>query len=87
MRSSLFTISNGAQQGEILSSKLFSIYMDDLSNLLVSSGIGCLLDKVCFNHVFYTDDLCFMVSCAFALQDLLNIHVCHSYSITSRCKL
>ena len=79
-RSSFFTISNGVRQGGILSPKLFSVYMDDLSNLLISSGIGCFLDKVCFNHVFYADDLCLMAPCAIALQELLNI--CHSYSIT-----
>ena len=54
--------------------------MDDLSNLLISSGICCFLDKVCFNHVFYADDLCLMAPCAIALQELLNI--CHRYSIT-----
>ena len=75
-----FTISNGVRQGGILSPKLFSVYMDDLSNLLISSGIGCFLDKDCFNHVFYTDDLCLMAPCAIALQELLNI--CHNYSIT-----
>ena len=79
-RSSFFTISNGVPQRGILSPKLFSIYMDDLSNLLISSGIGCFLDKVCFNHVFYADDLCHMTPCAIALQELLNI--CHSYRIT-----
>ena len=54
--------------------------MDDLSNVLISSGTGCFLDKVCFNPVLYADDLCLMAPCAIALQELLNI--CHSYSIT-----
>ena len=79
-RSFFVTISNGVRQGKILSPKLFSVYMDDLSNLLISSGIGCFLNKVGFNHVFYADDLCLMAPCAIALQELLNI--CHSYSIT-----
>ena len=79
-RSFFFTISKGVRQGEILSPKLFSVYMNDQSNLLISSGIGCFLDKVCFNHVFYVDDLCLMAPCAIALQELLNI--CHNYSIT-----
>ena len=79
-RSSFFTISNGVRQGRILSPKLFFVYMDDLSNLLISSGIGCFLDKVGFNHVFYADDLCLMAPYANALQEVLNI--CHSYSIT-----
>ena len=70
-----FTISNGVRQGGILSPKLFSVYMDDLSNLLTSSGIGCFLDKVCFNHVSYADDLCLMALYAF-IQDGAIIVVC-----------
>ena len=79
MRSSFFNISNGVKQGGMLSPKLFPVYMDDLSNLLVSSGVGCFLSNVCFNHVFYAVDLCLMAPCAIALQELLNI--CHMYSI------
>ena len=59
-------ISNGVRQGEILSPKLFSVYMDDLSKLLINSGISCFID-VCFNHVFYGDNLCLMAPCAIAL--------------------
>ena len=66
-----FTISNGVRQGGIISAKLFSVYKDDLSNFLMSSD--CFLDKVCFNHVFYADDLCLMAPCAIALQELLNV--------------
>ena len=68
-----FTISNGGRHGEILSQKLFSVYMDDLSNFYIRSGIGCFLDKVYFNHVFYKNDLSLMVPYAIALQELLNI--------------
>ena len=81
MRSSFFNISNGVRQGGILSPKLFSVYMDDLSNILISSGVSCFLKNVCFNHVFYADDLCLMAPCDIALQELLNI--CHRYSITA----
>ena len=42
---SFSTISNGVRQGGILSTKLFSVYMDDLSDLLINFGIGCFLDK------------------------------------------
>ena len=42
-----FTILNGVRQGGILSPKLFSVYMDDLSKLLINSGIGCFIDNVC----------------------------------------
>ena len=45
----------------------------------IRSGVGCYIDNVCVNHVFYADDLCLMAPCAIALQELLNM--CHSYSI------
>ena len=73
-----FTISNGVRQGGILSPSLFAVYMDDLSSLLNSSRIGCHIDDVCINHVFYADDLCLMAPCAIALQELINI--CYQYS-------
>ena len=79
MRSSFFNISNGVRQGKILSPKLFFVYMDDLSNLLISSDVGCILNNIRFNLVFYGDDLCLMAPCATALQELLNIG--HRYSI------
>ena len=79
MKSSFFNISNGVRQGRILSPTLFSIYMDDLSNLLISSDVGCFLNNVCFNHAFFADDLCLMAPCAIVLQELLNR--CHKYSI------
>ena len=51
-KSLFFTITNGVRQGGILSPKLFSIYMDDLSKMLNDSGIVCYVDNVCVNHVF-----------------------------------
>ena len=68
--STCFTITNGVRQGGILSPTLFSIYMDDLSFILSESGIGCHIDDLCINHVFYADDLCLMAPCAIALQEL-----------------
>ena len=73
-----FTISNGVRQGGILSPSLFAVYMDDLSSVLNTSRIGCHIDDVCINHVFYADDLCLMAPCAIALQELINI--CYQYS-------
>ena len=75
-----FTISDGVRQGRILSPNLFSVYIDDISMLLINSGIGCFIENICFNRVFYVDDLCLMAPCAIALQELLNI--CHSYGIS-----
>ena len=54
--------------------------MDDLSKMLNDIGIGCYVDNVCVNHVFYADYLCLLAQCAIALQlKLLNIY--HRYSI------
>ena len=73
-----FTISNLVRQSGILSPSLFTVYMDDPSSLLNTSRIGCHIDDVCINHVFYADDLCLIVPCAIALQNLIN--VCYQYS-------
>ena len=77
--SSYFNISNRVPQGKILSPSLLAIYMDDLSSLLNTSRIGCLISDVCIIHVFYADHLCLMPPCAIALQELINI--CCLYSI------
>ena len=53
--------------------------MDDLSVLLSQSGIGCHIESLCINHVFYFDDLCLMAhNCDIALQELINM--CFKYS-------
>ena len=62
------TISNGVRQGGILSPSLFAVYIDDVSSLLNTSKIGCHIDDVCINHVFYADDLCLMAPCEISLQ-------------------
>ena len=57
------------RQCGILSPKLFSVYMDDFSKAFIDSGVGCFIDNICFNHVFYAGDLCLMAPGAIALQD------------------
>ena len=47
-----------------MSLKLFAIYVDDLTLSLIKSKIGSMLDEVCFNHIFYGDDLCLLAPCA-----------------------
>ena len=44
-------------------------------------GIGCHIDDLCINHVFYADDLCLMAPCAIvqSVQELINL--CYEYSI------
>ena len=74
-----FYVSNGVRQEGILSPKLYSVYVDDLSEYLVKSQIGCHIDNVCVNHVMYADDICLMAQSHAALQKLINI--CYDFSI------
>ena len=75
-------ISNGVQQGAMLSPKLFSIYMNALSNKLVKCDVGCHIGNVCVSHGFYADAVCLMVPCAIGLYSIivdLNFNVLISF--------
>ena len=77
--SAFFKSSNGVRQGGILSPRLFSLYVDDLSLLLCKQNIGCFIDNVCVNHLFYADDICLLAPSAAGIQQLINI--CEKYGI------
>ena len=80
MYSGFFSISNGVRQGGNLSPKLFSVYIDDLSDKLVKCKVGCYIDNLCINHVMYADDICLMVpSPAAYLPELIDI--CYDFSV------
>ena len=49
--SDYFCISNRVRQGGILPPKLFSAYVDDLSDKLIKNKIRCHIDNLCMNHV------------------------------------
>ena len=57
------------------------LLLDDLSDYLVKSQIGCQIDNVCVNHVMYADDICLMAPSPAALQNLINI--CYDFSLQS----
>ena len=38
-----------------------------------------MLGEVCYNHIFYADDLCLLAPCAITLQKWLDI--CHEYGV------
>ena len=68
-----FKSTNGTRQGSNLSPYLFNVYIDDLSQKLKSSGVGCHINNVCFNHLFYADDSVLIAPSPRALQTLIDI--------------
>ena len=79
--SNFFRISNGVRQGGILLPKLFALYMNKLSRLLVMCNVGCYLDGQCMNHLMYADDIFLLTPTAKAMQQLLDI--CNDYGTCS----
>ena len=57
---------------------LFTIYMDDFSMHLSSSGIGSYLGTAFINHLCYADDLCLISLSSSGMQQLL--HICNKYA-------
>ena len=74
-----FYVYKGVRQGGILSPKLYSVYVNDLSDYLFKIQIGCQIDNVSVNHVMYADDICLMSPSPAALQKLINI--CYDFSV------
>ena len=71
--SASFRVSNGVRQGGILSPTLFNVYLNDLSNSLNESKVGCQINSYMVNHLFYADDSALLAPSPKALKALINI--------------
>ena len=76
-----FHVKNGVRQGGVLSPILFNVFMDNLSVELNKANIGCSIDTVFYNHLFYADDSVLIAPSPVALQKLINI--CEEYAISN----
>ena len=57
VKSDNFKASNGVRQGSVASPVLFNLYIDELFQVLSSSGYGCTIYQLYFGVTGYTDDL------------------------------
>ena len=73
VKSEFFATENGVKQGGILSPILFCVYIDELLNRLLSSGIGCHMGHLSYACFGYADDVNLLAPSVGALQDLIII--------------
>ena len=64
---------------EILSPRLYTLYVNQLTDKLIACNAGCYFNSMCINHVTYADDICLLASTASAMSSLLD--VCYTYGI------
>ena len=72
-KSSEFNVLNGVKQGAVLSPLLFSVYINDLFDLLNQSGFGCYINNYFYGSVSYADDIVLLSPSVQGLQELVNI--------------
>ena len=72
-KSNSFKVSNGIRQGAVLSPTLFSIYINDLFEVLSASGFGCYINNLFYGLIGYADDLVILSPDLQGLQNMLNI--------------
>ena len=58
--------------------------MNDLAVKLFASRIGCHIEHVATNNIWYADDLCLLAPSIYALQNMINIcnHYVNQHNIT-----
>ena len=88
-----FTVRNGVRQSGIISLYLFSVYVEDLSNELLSIKVGCFINRQCMNHLFYADDAVLLAPTVGGLQKLIDVcqefaksnDMCYNYKKSKCC--
>ena len=68
-----FVITNVIKQWSSISPLLFNAYIDELSHMLASSGVGCHIGELPMNNFAYADDPVLLASTPRGLNILLEI--------------
>ena len=71
--SPIFSVQNGVRQGAVLSPILFSMYVNDLIELLRASGMGCHIGQMYFGILAYADDVLLLAPRRDVLQRMVDI--------------
>ena len=80
-----FHVKAGVRQGGVLSPDFYGLYVDDLFEILKSSGIGCYYVEKFAAALMYADDMALLAPSVKGLQKLLSI--CESFCIEWDIKL
>ena len=75
-----FAVKCGTKQGGILSPDFFSVYIDDLINILRKTGIGCHVIHIFIACILFADDMTLLAPTRSSMQQLLNL--CSEYCAT-----
>ena len=73
-----YTLPNWVRQGGVLSSYLFAVFLDDLSNELNNIKAGCYIGEALLNHLMFAGDICVFCPSVRWLQRILD--VCQAYA-------
>ena len=73
-----FHVTNGVRQGGFLSTLLFNVYVNGLSECLNKPNVGGSMNGTIINHMLYAEDICIISLSLAGLQQFLNI--CSGYS-------
>ena len=76
--SHMFSMSNGVEQGAVLSPVFFTAYFDKLFERLRASGIGCHVSKMYAGAFGYADDVVLLAPSLDALREMVSI--CETYA-------
>ena len=83
-----FAVPLGTKQGGISSPGFFSLYINDLIEILRKGGFGCHMIRIFVGCVFFADDIALMAPSRYALQQMINLcsDYCDTYCLQFNAK-